>query len=232
VPAAVEPSLLVLWWPVVAGGAASFLIIVVVYAISGRKSTDDRTSPDGRKSLRDPVTAGPAWSSNDSWATNISILGGIIGTAAGTSGGLQQYLPKGSTGGFVALTLLFGGAAALAPIVYAAFAKSKGIASDGGVVLTQGTVAGLCMAAIMTLFAALGEIFLGMELARHSAASIFGKAAFIIPLAFAAIIVGVYSSRSMSKLITYAPPETKPIAGTSVESPSLLSPSTRASATL
>ncbi|HWF82081.1 MAG TPA: hypothetical protein VN695_15975 [Streptosporangiaceae bacterium] len=178
------------------------------------------------------VSAGPAWSGRDSWATNISVLGGIIGTAAGASGGLQQYLPKGSTGGFVSLTLLFGGAAALAPIVYAAFAKSEGLAEGGGVVSTQGTIAGLCMAAISSLFAALGEIFLGMELARHSSTSTSGEAAFIIPLAVGAMIVCIYSFRSIKRLLTYSPSDKTLEAGRKATPPSLLSQSDKASATL
>ena len=216
---AADPSLLVLWWPIAGAFVVSIITIGLAFAM-------------GKKHLSAPVSAGPAWSSSDSWATNISVLGGIIGTAAGATGGLQQYLPKDSTSGFVALTLLFGGAASLAPIVYAAFAKSTGIASGGGVVSTVGTVAGLCIAAIVTLFAAQGELFLGIELARHSTTLTLGEVAFIIPLALGAIIVCVYSYRSISQLITYVPPQTEPAAGDSVKSPSLLSLSTKASATL
>jgi len=123
------------------------------------------------------VNASDAWSPQGSWTTNVTAVGAVLGTVAGTTSVLQPYIPN--SGAFIAISLVFGGAAVLSPVIYAALATSVGITDPGGEVSgALGTVGGLLLAATFTLFGFFGEIFVTLEVAIHAVSGQQGAEAF------------------------------------------------------
>lgn len=60
------------------------------------------------------------WSLKDSWLTNVTALGALLGTVLGAGGLLDEWLPGISPTRFLQLNVLFGGVILFAPVVYAA----------------------------------------------------------------------------------------------------------------
>lgn len=221
-----------LWPPVILALITALVLAATVFATA--PSTNVPTGPPGWRRwlghLRYEVNAPKAWSVDDSWTTNISAIGAVLGAVAGTQGPLQPYIPN--TGAFVAVSLLFGGSAVLAPIVYAALATSVGISDPGGGVSgALGTVGGLLLAAIFTLFAVFGEIYATLDIAIHDANQPLAQVAFWAGFVVAAILMALYAYRTLRGIILYPIPAPAAHTARSI-APSKLSPSRNASATL
>lgn len=130
-----------------------------------RETTEPVTAPPRREiALTDHVTAGPAWTSSDSWLTSTTALGsgllavvnlGIDGTSAGW------------------LLAMYALSAALAPVIYGCLAP----ASAAGV---RGSIRGFLLASLATLFGGIGLI-----------ATIWGVGASSIHAAAVDVVVGV-----------------------------------------
>jgi hypothetical protein len=229
------------FWPAAlwALGVAAVLAVIVLFTVKPQNDSDPASWSLWR--LGGEVNAPNAWSPQGSWTTNITAVGAILGTVAGTTGGLQQYVPN--SGAFVAVSLLFGGAAVLAPIIYAALATSKGIQTppDGVVSGALGTVAGLLLAAVFTLFGFLGELFATITVAIRAVSGQSGPEVFVwVSLLLAALLVLIYAYRSLKDMILFPlppaqapqqPPPEQP-APARIRPLSRLSSSPKASATL
>jgi hypothetical protein len=63
------------------------------------------------------VTATSAWDASDSWVTNTAGVGSAVAAIA-ASGSISSFVTKVNADAFVLLSLLFGGCAAIAPVVY------------------------------------------------------------------------------------------------------------------
>jgi hypothetical protein len=232
---ALDPAGGLNFWPPAISALIAAVVLAVIVFIRMRSTNAKVKVPEqwnwlGR--LLYEVNAPAAWSPTDSWTTNITAIGSVLGTAAGTTSALQAYVPN--TGAFVAVSLLFGGAAVLAPVIYAALATSTGITDPGGTVSQAlGTVGGLLLAAIFTLFGFFGEIFVTLDVAIHAVGGFLGPAAFWVSLGMAAFLVAIYAYRSLINMIVYAPEPTGE-GQAAVRAPALsrLSSSRKASATL
>ena len=192
----------------------------------------------GLKRLTDPVYAVAAWSLTDSWTTNITAVGSVLGVVAGASDALSAYIA--TTFPFVAVSLLFGGAAVLAPVVYAALSRSWGKTDKNGEVAgSLGSVGGLLLAAMFTLFGFFGEIFVAFSLALHFTMQVGARTALWAAVVLVVLIVVVYSYRSLRWTIELPNPDAgaadkakvKPSADTARPS-SRISGNGKASATL
>ena len=75
--------------------------------------------------LSKTVQTGSSWSFKDSWLTNVSLLGAVLGTVLASTGFLPGVVPGISTAGFTGLSVLFGGFVIAAPLVYSAASKWK-----------------------------------------------------------------------------------------------------------
>jgi len=116
----------ILNWTTAAGLVLAVVVVAAAYL---------RVRQECKATLRDHVTAGPAWTAGDSWLTSITgIGGGLLATVAVAHDTEAAWLL-----GIYALT------AALAPILYGALAP--------GGEQTTGTVAGYLLAALATMFA-------------------------------------------------------------------------------
>lgn len=204
------------FWPpaIWALGVAVVLAVVVFVRVTpenlshheprwwpGRLFGDKPRSWLGR--LLGEVNAPDAWSPQGSWTTNITAVGAVLGTVAGTTNVLQSYIPN--SGAFVAVSLVFGGAAVLAPVIYAALATSVSITDPGGAESgALGTVGGLLLAAIFTLFGFFGEIFVTLAVAIHAVGGRPGPEAFFwASIIITASLVAIYAYRSLEDMIVY-----------------------------
>jgi hypothetical protein len=60
------------------------------------------------------------WKIDDSWLTNISTLGAVLGTVLTTTGFVEDWLPGVSLGPLLGLNLLYNAMVLFAPVIYAA----------------------------------------------------------------------------------------------------------------
>lgn len=69
---------------------------------------------------RVPLYASAAWSFSDSWATNITAVGTVVGTVLTASGSVSELLPGIELGRFSLLIALAGGITVAAPLLFGA----------------------------------------------------------------------------------------------------------------
>jgi len=65
-----------------------------------------------------PFHASAAWTFNDSWATNITAVGTLIGTLFATTGALDSVLPGYDQNPFITMNIVCGGIVVLAPLLF------------------------------------------------------------------------------------------------------------------
>src|SRR5438874_1354013 len=70
------------------------------------------------------------WSFSDSWASNLTALGALLGTILAASGVIPKGASPLSTRGLAGLSLLFGFLVLLAPVLYSAFARVAPLLPD------------------------------------------------------------------------------------------------------
>jgi hypothetical protein len=145
----------------------------------------------------------PAWDFSRSWASNISVVGGLISLSTFT-GLLGQGQPKFIRAtGYAVLDFAFPFIAALAPLVYN-FSRTVQVKSNSAgdtTILSEGSVRMFIVAGIFTIWACTGQLLVqGLWLieldAAHSVPAGFGICTAIVFL-FVSIGMLVYASRTM-----------------------------------
>jgi hypothetical protein len=177
-----------LWVPPVAGCGAALLVALVAGYIAQRQSGQSLSHWIGSG-----VKAGPAWTLSDSWVTNIAAAGAVLGTVSNSLGALQSVVSSSAAVGVTVLFIVFGGAAAVAPIIYAATAKQEAQELDHLV----GSVWGFLLAGIASLVAVMGEIAAVALLVWQVSGSDSEKIALVILLALGSVFVAIYSTRAI-----------------------------------
>ncbi|MCX4564684.1 hypothetical protein OHA02_52355 [Streptomyces phaeochromogenes] len=99
-----EPGYIEAFWAAVAG-SAFVALLMGVSAYGG---------------FLKPLPIDKPWRVDDSWLTNISALGAVLGTVLTTTGFVDDWLPGVSLGPLLGLNLLYGVFVLFAPVVYAA----------------------------------------------------------------------------------------------------------------
>jgi hypothetical protein len=138
------------WYPLAGGGIVSLLITLSILAArKGRISKE--------------VATGPSWSLKDSWLTNITALGPILGTVLAAGGFLEEVLPGLNIERLVGLNIAFGGMVLSAPIIYSTASKwvpgtNKIDSKDVPTLVAKGRVCGVIFAATATLWGVFGQI--------------------------------------------------------------------------
>jgi hypothetical protein len=152
-----------------------------------------------------PVDGGASWSPYDSWLTNVSALAGFAGTLWTVVGGLDTVVNSGLSASISVMFVVCGGSAAIAPLFYAALARKEATNTGDAI----GTVAGLFLAAAVTLFASFGELG-GVSLLVWSVNTTVGgrvAAGMVQALIVAtASCVFVYSGRTLYSVIVQSAP--------------------------
>jgi hypothetical protein len=171
------------------------LVIAVLLCFSvheALKRKAARGDPPSRLRWRDSIRAGdPKWSFKDSWASNITALGAVLGTVLAASGLLNDVLPGLSTGLFVGFSLLYGFLALMAPIVFTAL-SGRG----------TGTYIGLLVSAGITVWAVLGEVgTLAQMLHRGGVSLWWGWSVTVVSIA----VISAYVWASLQQLVLPSP---------------------------
>jgi hypothetical protein len=167
-------------------------IVFVVNAIV-RRDPPAGISPDWSH----PLPATTTWG-KDSWASNITALGAILGTILATTGFLSDVFPGLATGAFLGMSPAYGGLLLLAPLLYTAMYK------DGSPIFGGALVAGW-----VTIWAAMGELLTTAELLTRGVHWLPGWAVIFCAIFFS-VLLGAYSRSSLIQVLTPAPPTTPP----------------------
>jgi hypothetical protein len=195
------PSLANLWVPPVFGAGLAAVVVVLAGIFAWGMSDWPRFG----WWLKGSVYAGSAWTAKDSWVTNIGAVGAILGAVA-SNAALKSVVIQAAAGADVTiLFIVFGGAAAVAPVVYGATAKVESQGTDGA----TGSVWGLLLAGAASLFAVLGEMAAMGLLAWSVSDSTVAKWAIVVGLGLGAAAVGVYSLRSLTFFATLPAPRAR-----------------------
>src|ERR1700722_1155441 len=124
-----------------------FIVAVLVAAAAALKTRDDLGKRMGL----------PAWDFTQSWASNISVVGGLVSLSTVT-GLLGSYSPKFlPMSAYTALDFAFPLLAVLAPLVYN-FSRTVQVKSNGAgdtTILSEGIVAMFIVASGFTIWACL-----------------------------------------------------------------------------
>jgi hypothetical protein len=194
------PSLANLWAPPVFGAGLAALIVIFAGLFAWGKSN----WPGFRSWLIGAVHAGPAWTAKDSWVTNIGAVGAVLGTVVTASNAALKtvIIQPAAAADVTILFIVFGGAAAVAPVVYGATAKAESQGTDDA----TGSAWGLLLAGAASLFAVLGEMATLGLLTWSIADSAVARWTIVIGLGLGAAAVGVYSLRSLTYFATLPAP--------------------------
>jgi hypothetical protein len=149
------------------------------------------------------VHAGPAWTAKDSWVTNIAAVGAVLGTVLSNTTLNAKF--QAAAPGLTLLYVVFGGVAALAPLVYGATAKLQ----SQGITDTTGSVWGFLLAGVASLFAVLGELATLGLLVMSGSDSPGTRAAVVVSLCAGALVVVAYSVRALTYFATLPAPRPK-----------------------
>jgi hypothetical protein len=196
------PQGISLWIPPASGAIAAVLVAVIGAVLAFNASVDK--AKGFREWLKSTVDAGPAWSVSDSWLTNISGVGGILGAAVSSSGSLVT--PDTATA-LTLLFLIFSGTAAFAPLTYVALATQP--SSDTSIVSTNTSAWGFLSAAIVTMTAAMGELATLSLLVCQISSSATGKILLVAFLVIAAFLIAIYAVKTIKMFAASQPATTK-----------------------
>ncbi|MBP2580282.1 hypothetical protein J3A78_000760 [Streptomyces sp. PvR006] len=174
------------------GGASVLALLALVLMIVPRRWLWADVRPGWRSK---PLPIDVPWTAKDSWVTNITALGALLGTLLAASGVLQEWLPGISLARFLTMNLLFGGLVLVAPVVYSASCTyTLQTDSDGGRKLkATGHGWGIVASAFVTVFGVFGQ--LSMVLAMTVAANAKESTKWLVGagLCLGAAAVGLYA---------------------------------------
>jgi hypothetical protein len=182
-------SLLV--WPLVGALLYAFTILAVIFLCL-------RRSPFAiRKLSHTPVFASAAWTFKDSWATNITAAGALIGTFISATASVTSVFPGVPLYRFSLLSAFCGGVVVIAPLVIGLFGSKQlrryKTPKDEKVVAS---LLALSAAAVVTLFGVgAGLAFLGLLIRLSAATPTFGVV-LLVGIVLTALVVADYSIRS------------------------------------
>ncbi|MFI8421187.1 hypothetical protein [Streptomyces sp. NPDC085479] len=174
------------------GGASVLALVALFFMVVPRKWLWADVRPGWSSK---PLPIDVPWTAKDSWVTNITALGALLGAILAATGVLQEWLPGISLARFLTMNLLFGGLILLAPVVYSASCTyALHTDSDGGRKLrATGHGWGIVASAFVTLFGVFGQ--LSMVLAMTVAANAQESTKWLVGagLCLAAAAVGFYA---------------------------------------
>jgi hypothetical protein len=114
--------------PACSGAVLAALLIIATVAFGVPRSRRPPRPPrSGRRNAhldkedfwRRPLYAASAWTWGDSWVTNITAVGTLLGTVLTASSGVAALLPGVDQGRFSLLLAMAGGVSVIAPLVFA-----------------------------------------------------------------------------------------------------------------
>ena len=140
------------------------ILLVIAFALVRFKNLQRQQHPEEtyRWWTNKPLAEAADWKYTDSWATNVTAVGAILGTVLSTGGFLSSALPGVSAVSFTALNLVFLGMIAAAPLVFATWTAPEPSGEKptelAPAAKNVGTTLGFAAASALTLTATIGEL--------------------------------------------------------------------------
>jgi hypothetical protein len=160
-------------------------------------------SGGGKPSALTTAIGDASWDFSKSWASNVTIVGAIVGTVLSAKILPATAAVVASPNGYTALSLIFGSLVVVAPLVFTASRSGK--PSPAGPVYT-GRGWAFMLASAMTLWGVLGELTtVGLVLyeAQHAKTLALGA---VVPIwaiiGLAIVLVAVYGLRTVRMILT------------------------------
>ena len=176
-------------WVIVAAGGFALLFLMLALAFEA-----DRT---GRRiDFSAPVYAAASWTFKDSWATNITVVGAVLGTFLSASGSVTSLFPGVPLYRFSLANAACGALVIVVPLVVAVCSvltkedpdvkpqQGDAIVASFGAVLVGGTLTMFGVGAELSLFGVLADV---------SGATSGWTGVFLAALALAALVVLAYA---------------------------------------
>jgi hypothetical protein len=201
-----------LWIAPLAGGIAALFVALFAALKSGARHLAD---------WRAPVKSASAWDVQDSWVTNITALGGTL-TAVFSATAIASFFKSTNTDGFTVLSLFFGGATVMGPVIYGALSSRPTVGTSS----PTGTRAGAIVACFVTLFAAFGLMADIGQLVSYTIGTTVEKSLVYVAVGIAALFVGIYAVRSVDVMLN------APASAGGMVAASMMTPAPRTSGTL
>jgi len=184
-------------WVIVAGGGFALLFLILALALEADRN-------DGRRvALSAPIYASASWTFKDSWATNITATGAVVGTFLAASSSVASMFPGVPLYRFSIANATCGAIVVVVPLLVAVWSaligtdpavqppSGQAVVASLGAVLVGGTLTMFAVGAELTLYGTLIDV---------SAATGGWVVTFLILLALAALIVLVYALLTTHKL--------------------------------
>jgi hypothetical protein len=105
--------------PLCCGVVLAVLLILAMMAFGVPRPGRRNARMDTEDFWRRPLYAASAWTFGDSWVTNITAVGTLIGTVLTASSGVAFLLPGVDQGRFSLLLAMAGGVSIIAPLIFA-----------------------------------------------------------------------------------------------------------------
>lgn len=147
------------------------------------------------------VKASSSWSFKDSWATNITAVGALLGTILSAVGSASTIVPGIQTDRFAVLSAAWGGLAIIAPLLIAFQGRhTDGMPANGTAVIARTSM--MFAAALLTLTAVGGELTTVGVLLHFSTASGTQRELGYAVLIASAVLVSLYAAVTTKTLIS------------------------------
>lgn len=180
--------------PLIAGGIFALIIVAVSWLWTRVKHG---------AAIPERIKAGSSWNFKDSFATNVTAIGGLLGAALAAAGSSSTLLPGVETSRFAMLSALWAAVAVAAPLVLAFGTKLDSVPgvhpNDPRQQATSVTFGLLMLCLWITLLAAGAELTTLAVLASESATS---HAAVYAALIAFALLLGAYIVVTTATLIS------------------------------
>jgi hypothetical protein len=165
------------------------------------RSRRPESEPVPVKFLRRPIYASASWSFKDSWATNITALGGGVGAIAAAAGATSTVFPGVALDRFAILLAFFAAVVVMGPLVLGLC-----LPRSDDPELVQATGFSLLVAAFVTLVGVGGEIgTIGSLIWLSSPTRDVRMAVLLLPAA-AFVVVAWYACRTTVELAAHSRP--------------------------
>lgn len=109
-----------LWIPICCGLGLAVLLVGFTWLFGVPRPNAGAGNGHRVPFLRVPLYASAAWSFGDSWATNITAVGTVVGTVLTASGSVAELLPGVELGRFALLIAVAGAITVAAPLLFGA----------------------------------------------------------------------------------------------------------------
>ncbi|MER6099918.1 hypothetical protein ABT154_29485 [Streptomyces sp. NPDC001728] len=174
------------------GGAAVLALVVLVLMIVPGRWLWAEVKPGWHSRIL-PIDV--PWAAKDSWVTNITALGALLGTFLAATGVIQEWLPGISLSRFLTMNLLFGGLILIAPVVYSASCTYPLEADSGDPrrLKPTGHGWGIVASAFVTVFGVFGQLSMILAMSIASTAELSAKWLVSVALVLSAAAVGLYA---------------------------------------